>query len=304
MTHPSFPAADGDADVAARADRALRLTIRKLEIDLSRGFPRRWHGSDAFRTQFFNALSMSFPVGEQFFIDSVRDAARLLPDTPEHAALRATVQDFIGQEATHRRIHGLFNEELARQGLDNRWQHRARARAARARRLHPMHALAATCAYEHLTAVLADGTLRYPRWLEGSGPTMRLLWGWHAAEETEHRSVAFDLYRALGGSHRMRLGWYLHTLATFAVDCGRQTWTNLRGDASLFRARTVREAASLLVGPDGLAWRCAAPLARYLRRSFHPDTDRDAASAAALARRWFVANADRYRVVRGGGAIG
>jgi predicted metal-dependent hydrolase len=294
MTHPSRP----DPEVAARADRALRLTIRKLEIDLSRGFPRRWHGGDAFRSQFFNALSMSFPVGEQFFIDSVREAARRLPDTPEHAALRDTVQDFIGQEATHRRIHGLFNEELARQGLDNRWQDWAKRRAERARRLPPLHALAATCAYEHLTAVLADGTLRYPRWLGDSGPTMQTLWRWHAAEETEHRSVAFDLFRALGGSHRLRIGWYLYVLATFAADSGRQTWINLRGDASLTRPRTLREAASLLLGRDGLVWRCAAPLARYLRRGFHPDADRDAASAMALARRWLADNAASYRVVR------
>ncbi|MEH3085951.1 MAG: metal-dependent hydrolase [Xylophilus ampelinus] len=299
MTFPSVPAS-GPAAAAAPAapDWALRLTIRKLEIDLSQGFARRWHGGDAFRSQFFNALSMSFPVGEQFFIDSVREAARRLPDGPAHAGLRATVQDFIGQEATHRRIHGLFNEELARQGLDNRWQHWARRRAERARRLPPLHALAATCAFEHLTAVLADGTLRHPRWLEGAGPTMQTLWRWHAAEETEHRAVAFALFQALGGSHRMRIGWYLYVLAMFALDAGRQTAINLRRDGGLLRPRTWREAAGFFLGRDGLVWRCAAPLARYLRRDFHPDTDRDAASAMALARRWLADNAARYRVVR------
>ena len=39
------------------------LTIRKLQVDLSRGFDRHWHGGDAFRSQYYNALSMSFPVG-------------------------------------------------------------------------------------------------------------------------------------------------------------------------------------------------------------------------------------------------
>ncbi|WP_230414080.1 metal-dependent hydrolase [Collimonas silvisoli] len=41
------------------------LMVRKLLVDLSQGFPRHWLAGKAFRTQFFNALSMSFPVGEQ-----------------------------------------------------------------------------------------------------------------------------------------------------------------------------------------------------------------------------------------------
>lgn len=39
------------------------LTVRKLDVDLSRGFGRRWLGGDAYRTQFFNALSMTFQQG-------------------------------------------------------------------------------------------------------------------------------------------------------------------------------------------------------------------------------------------------
>ncbi len=60
--------------------------VRTLAADLSAGFPLRWHGGNAFRAHFFNALSMSFPVGEQSFIDSVQMAAKLLPDVPERVA--------------------------------------------------------------------------------------------------------------------------------------------------------------------------------------------------------------------------
>jgi len=43
--------------------------VRRLLIDLDTPPDRHWCGGDAFRTAWFNALSMSFPSGEQFFID-------------------------------------------------------------------------------------------------------------------------------------------------------------------------------------------------------------------------------------------
>ena len=57
-----------------------QLVVRRLLIDLQAPIATRWNGGDAFRTAFFNALSMSFPVGEQYFIDSVRNALQALPE--------------------------------------------------------------------------------------------------------------------------------------------------------------------------------------------------------------------------------
>ncbi|MCJ0763929.1 metal-dependent hydrolase [Variovorax terrae] len=273
-----------------------QLPIRKLEVDLSGGFARHWHGGDPFRSQYYNALSMSFPVGEQFFIDSVRAALKLLPETEAHAPLRATIQGFIGQEATHRHIHGLYNAQLEKQGLVNRWQHWASWRIAKTRGFHPLHDLAVTCAYEHCTAVFADGTLRHASWFEAAEPRMRTLWRWHAAEETEHKAVAYDLYLALGGNHRWRVWWYSYVLAVFAFDAMRQTVLNLWRDGSLFKPRTWWGAATFFFGRDGQLWRCTGPLLAYYRRGFHPDQDGD----RALAERWLAANADSFRVVRPG----
>ena len=55
------------------------LVVRRLLIDLETPFPGRWNGGDAFRSAFFNALSMSFPAGEQYFIDAVRAGLKKLP---------------------------------------------------------------------------------------------------------------------------------------------------------------------------------------------------------------------------------
>ena len=100
-------------------DNSPELTIRKLEVDIESGFDRHWHSNDAFLSQYYNALSMGFPIGEQRFIDAVRDCAELLPNSPDYDQLRSTVAQFIGQEATHRHIHALYNKQLGKQGLVN-----------------------------------------------------------------------------------------------------------------------------------------------------------------------------------------
>lgn len=279
------------------------LTVRKLEIDLAGGFGRHWHGGDAFRTQFHNALSMSFPVGEQAFIDSVRDAVKLLPPTADHALMQETVQQFAGQEATHRHIHGLYNAHLDRQGLVNTWQHRAAARLARAKamKMDPRHLLAITAAYEHLTAVLAEHVLLRDRTLDDAEAAMRTLWRWHAAEETEHRAVAFDLYAAVGGNYRWRMRWYLYVLAIFSIDAARQTSRNLWHDGTLFRPSTWLSGLRFVWGRDGLAWSCGQALLAYFRRDFHPDEETRALpghASMAAARRWLRENAKSFRVVR------
>src|SRR3982750_4491009 len=97
-----------------------RLPVRRLRVDLAHGFDVLWNGGDAFRTHYLNALSMSFPVGEQFFIDSVKTGVSMLPPARQ-PAWDAELRGFVGQEATHRFLHARFNAELERQGLGNHW---------------------------------------------------------------------------------------------------------------------------------------------------------------------------------------
>ncbi len=280
-------------------DNSPQLTVRKLEIDIEGGFDRHWHGGDAFLSQYYNALSMSFPVGEQSFIDAVRECAKNLPETDEYAQLRGTVAQFIGQEATHRRIHNLYNEHLERQGLVNQWQHWATKRIAFAhsQNVNPKHYLAVTAAFEHCTAVFADGTLRYDSWFAGADEKMATLWRWHAAEETEHKAVAFDVYQAVGGNYAWRIRWYLYVLVLFTFDTVRQTTLNLWHDGSLFKPSTWWGTAKFLVGKNGFIWRCTMPLLAYFKRDFHPNDD-PFGDNQQLAANWLESHAASWRAVR------
>ena len=271
------------------------LTVRRLQVDLDTPLPRHWAGG-AFRTAFFNALSMSFPAGEQLFIDSVRKGLAALPqevDAAERVRLGDEIRDFIGQEATHRHVHQRFNAHLAAHGLVNTWEARILSRRPEVEALDVRNWVAATAATEHLTAVFAEYLLSRPQVLAAAPPSTQTLWAWHSAEEQEHRATAFDLYRALGGAHSWRVGVFRIVLRLFLLDLTRQTLRNLWHDGSWWRLATWRDAARLLFGPDGFltvsrpAWR------EYLREDFHPSH-----AADRLSREWLHAHADVVPPVR------
>jgi predicted metal-dependent hydrolase len=267
------------------------LVVRRLLVDMETPIERLWCDGDAFRTAFLNALSMSFPVGEQFFIDAVRAGFKALPEAAQHAH-RAEVQGFLGQEATHRRLHGLYNDHLERLGLENQWAPRALQRQTLFENADPRHALAVTAAYEHFTAVFADWILRRPHWLGRRDPRLATLWLWHSAEESEHRSTAFGLYRALGGDEGWRLRWFRKVSLIFVGDVLRQTAHNLKHEGQLWRWRTWASAASFLFGRDGLV-RCSfGPWRDYFKPSFHPDQH-----DAQASRDWLEANRAVYQPV-------
>jgi predicted metal-dependent hydrolase len=267
------------------------LTVRKLNVDLSRGFDRYWMGGDVYRTAFMNALSMSFPLGEQMFIDAVRAAP---PEALLDPALRAEVKDFVGQEASHRFLHEQYNAELARQGYPFTLQPRLEWRIRRIDKLPVPARLAITCALEHYTAMLADYVLRNPAWLQTADPQMRTLWSWHAAEETEHKAVAFDVYRAAGGGYARRAFWYLYVSVMFWIDTLQQTAHNLRRDGKLWRASTWASGARAWLGRKGLFWSLLRPGLDYLSPRFHPwqHDNRD------LLRMWLEHNEGAYRAIR------
>ena len=267
------------------------LVVRRLLIDLETPLPRHWCAGDAFRTAFFNALSMSFPVGEQFFIDAVRNGLKALP-TEQQAPFQAEVQGFIGQEATHRRIHSLFNQHLETQGLVNDWAPRAECNMQLLAGTNPRHALALTAANEHFTAIFAEWLLRNPELLEPCEPRLKTMWLWHCAEESEHKATAFDVYAALDGSHAWRIKWFRRITVVFLSDTLRQTVNNLRRDGSLWRWATWTSAAGFLFGRRGLVRQTFRPWRAYLRRDFHPNQQ-----ASALSGRWLTDNAPLYTVV-------
>jgi uncharacterized protein len=257
------------------------LVVRRLLVDMNAPIPRHWCAGDPFRTALLNALSMSFPVGEQFFIDAVRGGYQELPE-PLRARFDAEVKGFVGQEATHRRLHSLYNSHLDKLGLKNHWEPRARARLQLLEGVDIRHWLGITAANEHFTAILADWMLRNADLLGTQDRRLVTLWLWHSAEESEHKNTAFDLYQALGGSHPWRVRWMRRVTLLFLLDTLRQTVNNLHHDGTLWRWRTWASAAVFLFGARGLVRQAWRPWRDYFRPDFHPSQHDSAASAQWL----------------------
>ena len=267
------------------------LVVRRLLINLSQPFERRWNGGDAFRSAFFNALSMSFVVGEQYFIDSLKQALPLM-NQADRARLEPQIKGFVGQEATHRHLHGLYNKELERQGFDNAFERRAAARIRANANIDPRNHVGATAATEHFTAVFAGWLMKHPEALEGADERLKTLWLWHSAEEAEHRAIAFDVYQAIGGDHDWRTRTYRYVTFTFLTDVFRQTINNLYRDDALFKWSTWTSCWKHLFARDGLLRGNLQAWKDYLRVDFHP-LDHDASDSE----RWLEDNRKSYSEV-------
>lgn len=256
---------------------------RHPTFDLEEALAGDWHGGRPFLTAFFNAMSLSFPSGERFFIDAVREHE----DGIDDPALKEAVRGFIGQEAVHRRVHAAYNETFCRRrGYDLaalegpflegvEWSEE---------NLSPLARLAATVALEHLTATLAAALLTgsgagraggRPGLLAGADPRVAELWRWHAVEETEHKSVAFDVYAVAGGCPKRLRRTLKYVTRNFLRDNFRAVRAMLRHDGhgrAVFAAGLWR-----LFGWPGLLSRLVPEWAAFLGRGFDPPNGRDAA---------------------------
>ena len=177
-------------DSIAQRPAALTITPRDRRFGAASSPDRLWHGGRVEATAIYNALSTTFPKGEAFFVDSVRAFRDGAP--PQ---LAEDIKAFTTQEVIHSREHDRFNRSAAEAGYDlSSLDERVELRLGIGRGRPPVVNLAATMALEHFTAIFAHQLLADPRHLEGADPEIAELWRWHAAEEIEHKAVAYDTW--------------------------------------------------------------------------------------------------------------
>jgi uncharacterized protein len=268
--------------VAAAPPRTPAVPTRVMEFDswlddVPKHFAR---DGDIVMSHVLTVLSSVFPDGEDYFVRSV-EAVR---DRIREPRLREDVEGFIGQESMHGREHRALNERLAELGYPTR-PIGAYVRALtsfRERFQSEQGNLAVTAGLEHYTATLAETLLTDPRARAEVGHDgVRHLLLWHALEEAEHKAVAFDVYRAVGGTERMRIAtmWLIHL--TFVLETSIWTLISLAMDPAARRhpRRVLRSLRRLRRSPF-TSPRLVRQLLQYTRTGFHPN-DRDTTELVA-----------------------
>ena len=255
-----------------RAVPTRRLDLESSFADLPKHFAQ---DGDLILSHLAAALSAVFPDGEDFFVRSVRN----FRDQVNDPGLKRQVAGFIGQEAVHGREHRAFNDRLDQLGYPTKRVERfvKKGLAIRERILSPHSNLAATAALEHFTATLAELVLSSEETRDLFGEdAVRDLFVWHALEESEHKAVAFDVYRAVGGTERTRVITMKFLRFGFVIGLTIQIAIALLGDRDTYRRGRLRASWRKVRTSPILRRELWDRLCDYDRPDFHPD-DHDTA---------------------------
>jgi uncharacterized protein len=259
---------------------------RHMEFPYAQMQTKDFFDNNCLKSAYIAAMSATFPAGEGEFIKSVR----MFRDQVEDEDLKQQIKGFIGQEAHHSLQHKRFNEALREKGYDAvrlegvfekdlAWSIKSRKDKER---------LGFTVCVEHMTAVLAYDFLTKPERMHGMDPSIKPLMLWHAVEELEHKSVAFDLYMQVVGNrkflHRaMRVAMVLLSYRFMKYSVKLLWWAKRRPSW-----REMKGFWKFLYGKGGLMRAMAPQMKDFFRDDFHPWDQDD----TALIDKW---KAEEYK---------
>jgi predicted metal-dependent hydrolase len=184
--------------------------VRRVSFEFPESLDDVLPGVDLLRESYLVAFSLTMPTLEPYLIRTMRAVASKVTDP----ALADDMKAFIGQEAQHFQNHRRVNEMVLRQlgepaaarlraildELDADYQRFTTKRSDRFNLVYAEGFEAATCA---MALSMFEEAAR-PGVATNFG-AWRQLWAWHAAEEIEHRTVAFGAYEHLAGGHARRV---------------------------------------------------------------------------------------------------
>jgi predicted metal-dependent hydrolase len=249
----------------------FQIVVRDPSFPHERGPGGLWNARLPELSHTLNGFQLALPYLEPYFIDAVR-AARAHVKDPR---LLADMEGFCAQEAQHARQHRLYCRMLrTRYPRLAELETRIQQSLVHSRRHDALEwRLAYTAGYECITAQLGRWLFKNAHeWFRDADPAFAQMMTWHAAEEIEHRQVAFDVLRAVNPSPRLRAKAIFAALSKTYADLTPAVTYMLevdgyakRWDSRLRRLGVRLDAASTLL-PSML---------RYLMPSYHPCQERE-----------------------------
>ena len=214
-------------------------------------------------------LSTSFPPGEAEFIKSVRAFQKQVTDEK----LLQDVKNFAHQEAHHSLQHRLINKQFQRLGydiesLDKFYKTEI---TGRAEQWSANKRLARTVVAEHVTAVMAHYALTQEDKMTPFPHSLKALFQWHAIEEIEHKSVAFDVYKHCVGDRGLLMRqYYYFVFYEFPLGIFLSTRFLLKGLGVKVTWQHRKQLMSYLFGRNGLVSSVKGLYWMFRKKGFHP----------------------------------
>jgi predicted metal-dependent hydrolase len=256
------------------------IVVRDPSFAHERGPGGLWNARMPELSHTLNGFQLALPYLEPYFIDAIRGARAQVKD----AKLQADIEGFCAQEAQHSRQHRLYCRLLRKRyprlaeletGIQQSLVHSRRNDSLEWR-------LAYTAGYECLTAQLGRWLFRNAdAWFHDADPAFAQMMTWHAAEEIEHRQVAFDVLCAVNPSPKLRARALFAALRKTYADLTPAVTYMLEVDGyakrwdSRLRRLGVRLSAAHALLPAML---------RYIKPSYHPSQEREPAAFAQWLR--------------------
>jgi uncharacterized protein len=266
-----------------------RIEVRVLEFDVERGHGGLWNPRMPEVSHTLNAFQLALPYLEPYFIDAIKEGTRHVRDP----RLRSDARAFCAQEANHSRQHGRYGRFLRKRypRLED-YEKAIQQSLVRSRREEPLaFRLAFTAACEAITGELSRFLFRRAEaWFRDADVHFAGLMLWHAAEEIEHKSVAFEILEASGCGYGVRVSALGSAVRQMLVELDPIASYMLAVDGiggAVSRARRLAFRADFITA-------VVPRLIRYAMPGYDPSSEPDPPEASA----WLRAYA-RDQLVRG-----
>lgn len=243
-----------------------------IDFGLDASIPRYWYANDPYKTRVMDGMQLYFPEGERYFITSVRPFREQISDP----ILAKHVKDFTRQEGQHGIAHTQLNQLLRDQGMpvDEMLAMQKKRNNFWLTRFSQEFNLALTGAFEHFTALLAEGFFSRKQVMEGADPRVKALFAWHAIEEMEHKAVVFNVMTTVAKvGYFKRSAAMIYATLEMTFETYRSTDVLLKADGFSWLERKRMFFAHLpwMYGRNGVFSSFSGMILAYLKPGFHPD---------------------------------
>lgn len=183
------------------------MIVRKPLFNFKKSLPH-WNASEPEFSQINNSASTILPHLEPYLIKVLKKAREYLKEGQDDALIQ-DMDLFIRQEANHFKMHDAYNQTLYENGypelkaFENKLSDDYKVFLSdKSLKFN----IAYSEGFESVGIIQAEFIFNHAlKWVEGADEPVRALWEWHLAEEYEHRTVCYDIYKRLYGGYFYRI---------------------------------------------------------------------------------------------------